>query len=176
MRLGSTGLNGGDFRVSIMAPRRVSFKRRRCPAVTAAWLLTYVVAAWGGSARGATVPSLDAKHLWALGMIETGNDDREIGGKGEISRYQLLPAVWRGYTQSRQYRNPAVSERIAQIHWARLMDAFQQTARREPSDFDMYVMWNAGYSYYERRGFNPHRISRLVSDRAQRFVNLANRQ
>src|ERR1700744_5210994 len=43
--------------------------------------------------------NLDAKRLYALGMIETGNDDGAIGLAGEISRYQLSPSVWKCYSK-----------------------------------------------------------------------------
>ena len=36
---------------------------------------------------------LDERRRFALGMIETGNDDHEIGGLGEVSRYQIMPSV-----------------------------------------------------------------------------------
>src|ERR1035437_8720650 len=37
------------------------------------------------------VSDLCPRRRFALGMIETGNNDREIGGAGEVSRYQLMP-------------------------------------------------------------------------------------
>ena len=60
---------------------------------------------------------LDSKRLFALGMIETGNNDREVGRAGEVSRYQILPVVWRNYSRSADYRNPQVSVQVAQRHW-----------------------------------------------------------
>ncbi|HXG48837.1 MAG TPA: hypothetical protein VNO52_14530, partial [Methylomirabilota bacterium] len=49
---------------------------------------------------------------------------------------------------------------------------FQARTGRAPSDFDRYVMWNAGFSYYCRLGFNPQRVHASIRDRAERFVNL----
>src|ERR1700752_3413422 len=49
------------------------------------------------------LPALDAKHLFGLGMIETGNDDCAVGAFGEVSRYQLRPAVWKSYSNSSVY-------------------------------------------------------------------------
>lgn len=105
-------------------------------------------------------------------MIETGNRDDEIGGAGEVSRYQIMPSVWRQYSQSQNYRNPNVSLTVAQKHWARLYTAFVKKAHREPTDFDMYVLWNTHYGYYASKGFNPNRLAPTVRDRAQRYVNL----
>jgi hypothetical protein len=115
---------------------------------------------------------LDRRHQFALGMLETGNDDREIGGAGEVSRYQIMPSVWRRYSASRNFGNPQVSLAVAQRHWATLYGAFKQQAGREPTDFDMYVLWNTHYGYYAARNFNPARLAPVVRDRAQRYVNL----
>jgi len=115
---------------------------------------------------------LDERRLYALGMIETGGDDQEIGRKGEISRYQIMPSVWRHYSDSQRYHDPETSAQVAQQHWTALYNGFKQQARREPTDFDMYVLWNTHYGYYARRGYKPERLSAIVRDRAQRFVNL----
>jgi len=115
---------------------------------------------------------LDQRHQFALGMLETGNDDREIGGAGEVSRYQIMPSVWRQYSPSRNYRNPEVSLAVARRHWATLYLAFKQQAGREPTDFDMYVLWNTHFGYYSGRNFDPARLAPAVRDRAQRYVNL----
>jgi hypothetical protein len=127
------------------------------------------------AAKSAT-PQLDQKHLWALGMIETGNNDWEVGGAGEISRYQIHPAVWKAYCASRDYENPVVSVRVAKAHWTYLAEYFKEHAGRTPTDFDMYVMWNTTYGYYAHKGFDPHRLAPVVQDRAQRFVNLVHRK
>lgn len=121
------------------------------------------------------VSMLDERRQFALGMIETGNNDREIGGAGEISRYQIMPAIWHQFTSSRSYRNPVVSQSVAQQLWTSLYYQFKQSAHREPTDFDMYVLWNTRYGYYASRGFNPRRLGPTVRDRAQRFVNLVER-
>jgi hypothetical protein len=115
---------------------------------------------------------LDAHRRLALGMIETGNRDDEIGGAGEVSRYQIMPSVWHQYSNSQNYQNPDVSLSVAQKHWAWLYTAFVKQAHRQPTDFDMYVLWNTHYGYYASRGFNPNRLGANVRDRAQRYANL----
>jgi len=121
-------------------------------------------------------PALDAQRLFALGMIETGNDDRMIGQAGEISRYQLSPPVWKSYSRSMDYRNPDVSWQVARRHWNFLAAYFKEKTGRQPTDFDMYVMWNTRYGYYAHKSFSPRQISPIVEERAQRFVNLVNRR
>lgn len=126
--------------------------------------------------RAEVQPELDSRRLNALGMIETGNDDRAIGKAGEISRYQLAPPVWKSYSQSMDYRNPDVSLQVARLHWNHLAAYFKEKTGRAPGDFDMYVLWNTRYGYYAHFNFSPRQISAIVRDRAQRFVNLVNRK
>jgi len=118
---------------------------------------------------------LDERRRFALGMIETGNDDHEIGGLGEVSRYQIMPSVWRHYSNSRRYHDPETSTEVARQLWSTLHDSFKQQARREPTDFDMYVLWNTRYGYYAHHGFKPARLDPVVREHAQRFVNLIQR-
>ena len=115
------------------------------------------------------------KLFFALGMIESGNDDRGVGRAGEVSRYQIHPAVWRNYSESREYQNPGVSLQVARQHWNYLATYFRDKTGREPAPFDMYVLWNSRFGYYARKEFNPARVSAVVRERAQRFVNLVNR-
>ncbi len=119
---------------------------------------------------------LNAKRVFALGMIETGNNDREIGAAGEVSRFQIHPTVWKVYSQSLDYANPDISLQVARRHWTYLANYFREKAGREPEDFDMYVLWNTKFGYYARKGFSRLQISFLVQDRARRFVNLVNRK
>jgi len=117
----------------------------------------------------------DARMFFALGMIESGNNDRGVGRAGEVSRYQIHPSVWRTYSESRDYQNPDVSRQVAQHHWNYLTNYFRDRARRDPTPFDLYVMWNTRFGHYARKGFDPSRLSPSVRNRAQRFVNLVNR-
>jgi hypothetical protein len=118
---------------------------------------------------------LDNRSLFALGAIETGNNDNEIGRAGEVSRYQIMPSVWKHYTHSSYYDDPQVSRAVAEQHWSSLRAAFKKQTGREPDNFDMYVLWNTCYGYYASKGFQPARLDPVVRDRAQRFVNLVER-
>jgi len=121
-------------------------------------------------------PALDSKRLFALGMIETGNDDTEVGAAGEVSRYQIHPTVWKAYSQRKDYQNTQAAIQVAQQHWTWLTEYFVEKTGRQPNDFDMYVLWNTKFGYYARRGFTPGRLAASVRDRANRFVNLVNRK
>jgi hypothetical protein len=117
----------------------------------------------------------DSKLFFALGMIESGNNDRGIGRDGEVSRYQIHPAVWKAYSASTDYSNPEVSAQVARQHWIYLASYFREYAGRDPTSFDLYVLWNTRFGHYARRGFDPTRLSSLVRNRARRFANLVNR-
>ena len=160
--LGSPALLGGLFTLIVC----LSFNARAIATNTGAT----------PTAPVAAPQMLDAKRLFALGMIETGNDDREVGGAGEISRYQIHPTVWKVYSNSRDYRNPDVALQVARLHWSYLAAYFKEKTGREANDFDMYVLWNTKYGYYAHKGFSAQHISPVVQERAQRFVNLVNRK
>ncbi len=117
----------------------------------------------------------DKKLFFALGMIESGNDDRGIGRAGEVSRYQIHPKVWKNYSGSREFENPEVSLQVAHQHWNHLTNYFRAKAGHEPTSFDMYVLWNTRFGYYARKGFHPDRLAGVIRDRAQRFLNLVDR-
>jgi len=110
--------------------------------------------------------------LEAISMIESGGNDWAVGKAGEVSRYQLLPKTWRHYTTFQAYSNPLLARQIARQHLAALEANFRARAGREATDFDCYVLWNAGLHYYARIGFQPARVHPVIRERAERFVNL----
>jgi len=65
---------------------------------------------------------------------------------------------------------------MARVVAGRLMSdleaEFRRRARRDPTDFDRYVLWNAGPAYYAQIGYSRARVSRVVRERAVRFANL----
>jgi len=110
--------------------------------------------------------------LEALSMIETGDDDWAVGRFGEVSRFQIRPQVWRQYSQSSAFANQEVASIVAQKHIDHVEALFRSRTGRDATDFDFYVIWNAGFSYYERLGFSPDRVSRIIRSRANRYLNL----
>jgi hypothetical protein len=115
---------------------------------------------------------LNNARQYALGMIETGNNDGAIGGLGEVSRYQIMPSVWKHYSTSRSYRNLDVATEVARQHWTSLYEYFKNKTEREPTNFDMYVLWNTRHGHYAAKEFTPARLNPVIRDRAQRFANL----
>lgn len=108
----------------------------------------------------------------AISLIESGGNDSAVGGAGEVSRYQILPRVWKTYSRSRDYQNRYLASDIARRHLDTLQRSFERAAGRKPGDFDLYVLWNAGMDYYRRHGFSPRRVHNVIRERADRFVNL----
>jgi hypothetical protein len=110
--------------------------------------------------------------LEAISMIETCDRDWIVGKAGERSRYQIMPSVWSHYTPSRDYSNPQLARAVAERHLTALEETLRKEAGREPTDFDRYVLWNAGPTYYAKINFDARRVSPVVRERAQRYVNL----
>ncbi len=105
-------------------------------------------------------------RLSALSMIETGNNDAQVGRAGEISRYQVLKAEWKSVCSSTRYRDPALARQVALQLIEQRREKFKALYRREPTDFEFYALWNAPSQVLTGR------ISYVVAERAKRFVNL----
>src|SRR6266850_799407 len=86
--------------------------------------------------------------LEAISMIESGNNDDAVGRAGEVSRYQIRPEVWRVFSQSSEYSNARVAASVAQQQLNWLSKFYLERTGRAADDFDLYVMWNAGPTYY----------------------------
>jgi hypothetical protein len=96
----------------------------------------------------------------ALSMIESGDDDHAIGPGGEISRFQIGRKLWPGGDP----QNPQVALAVAQEIMRPRLAGFQQSHKREATDFEFYVLWNAPW-----QADHP---SAVVTERARRFANL----
>ena len=104
----------------------------------------------------------------ALSQLESGNNDLVRGAAGEVSRYQVRPEIWQQYAASNlNWLVPADALRVAQKIMRERCADFERTLRRQPTDFEFYVLWNA-----------PARIAepaRAVRKRAERFCNLVSK-
>jgi len=114
--------------------------------------------------------SMGMDRISALSMLETGNNDRMVGRAGEISRYQILKTEWRSVTNSARWADAQVSKEVAQTLLDRRVNEFRTIFRRDPTDFEFYVLWNAPSQVL--RG----KVSRVVAERAGRFSNLCSRR
>ena len=108
-------------------------------------------------------------RMAALSMLETGNNDRVVGGAGEISRYQILKREWHTVTNSTCYADPKTASAVTRRLLTRRVDDFRAVYHRAPTDFEFYGLWNAPNQTL--RG----RVSRVVAERCRRFCNLCKR-
>ncbi len=128
------------------------------------YILAFLLTAAGAKA--------ELSRLDALSLIESGDNDAAVGRAGEVSRFQIMPHVWSHYSGSRAFRNTKVSTTVAAMHLQELTTWFQQRTGRAASDFDIYVLWNAGPTYYHRIGFKTSRVNRVITERARRYAAL----
>lgn len=114
----------------------------------------------------------------SLGMFETGATswqksaaDYVRGGSGEVSRFQIMPEVWRRYTRSREYDNPEVAWIVAQRIIADRTAEFRRATGREPNGQELYLLWNKP-GHFAAAGYQAGRVKADYRSRAQRFANL----
>ena len=94
----------------------------------------------------------------ALSMLESGNNDFAHGRSHEVSRWQMLPSVWRSHTRLplSASTNAITAQRVALAVLQERVTAFVVRYHREPTPFETYVLWNP----------------RCPKETAQRFANL----
>jgi hypothetical protein len=114
----------------------------------------------------------------SLAMLETGAiqpqygaPDRIRGNSGEVSRYQIMPDVWRRYSNSREYENPEVSWQVASKILSDRIEWFKKIEGREPSSMEIYLLWNKP-GHFQATGFTASKVKKSYRERANRFANL----
>ena len=114
----------------------------------------------------------------ALAEFETGATkstrcaaDLSIGKRKEVSRFQILPYVWRQYSASRDYSDPETAWNVAVRILNEREQVFRQATQRDWDYTDIYLMWNAP-GEYRRANWDRTNVSRPVLERAARFANL----
>lgn len=126
----------------------------------------------------AALPCRAMELKQALGQIESGASkptrcaaDWKVGSRREVSRYQILPSVWRKYSDSRDYQDPSVAWEVTQRILMDRYNQFRAATGREWNAQDLYIMWNAP-GVYEKANWDRRKVSRVVLERAERFANL----
>lgn len=117
----------------------------------------------------------------ALAMEESGTDDSAIGQAGEVSRYQVLPEVWKRCTNSIAWdasnpaknvqlipTNPKQANFVAWLIMFQRDEQFQKTYHRAPTDLEWALLWKC-----PSRVNNP---TKQKLEQAQRVANLINRK
>ncbi len=111
------------------------------------------------------LPATAMERWVALAQLESGNRDGAVGRAGEISRYQIKPALWRRYASPTAHwtdRHQAL--RVARRIMAERTADFERSYGRSPTDFEFYVLWNA-----PAQSLHP---AKAVAERARRFCDL----
>ena len=113
-----------------------------------------------------------------LAQFETGATrptrcaaDLAVGSHKEISRYQILPSVWRDYSRTKSFQDPNVAWTVTQRILRDREAEFRRATGREWDAVDLYLMWNAP-GVYRRAQWNRAKVSHVVLDRAKRFDSL----
>jgi len=93
---------------------------------------------------------------------------------GEVSRYQIRPEIWKAYSAGHHYdyTDHGFALSVAEKYLKRLKAEFAEATGRQATEEDCLIMWKAGFSCYEKRGFRPARMSSAHQDRINRFRNL----
>jgi hypothetical protein len=120
----------------------------------------------------------------ALSMLESGDNDFAVGPRGEVSRYQIMPSVWRTMTKQHCYIifKDGSEKAFRDFSPTNSMDAVQAAmeiqAMREyhfeknngrfvpVTDSEFALLWHC-----PDRIYNP---TKSDLDYAQRFCNLVN--
>lgn len=142
-----------------------------------ALLPSAMVVAGTGATNNATTPeprALITNHdnswqdarLVALAELESGNRDGTTGRAGEVSRYQILPSVWRQYTglPLDAAINPFTAANVVQ----RIMADRIKHFGKQPSDEEWYLLFHC-----PSHVVHPNRMELKT---AIRFENLCHEQ
>jgi hypothetical protein len=113
--------------------------------------------------------NLEGRRFAALAAIETGSrDDLPPGAAGEVSRFAVVPAVWRKYTSLplSSARNPLTALNVARAVMEDRVARFAHRRGRQPTDAEWSMLWHA-----------PNRSRWTATDRdySRRFSNLVAR-
>jgi hypothetical protein len=95
------------------------------------------------------------------------------GGSGEVSRYQIMPDVWKRYSTTRDYHNPVEAWQVAERILRDRVEDFQQKTQRVPDATELYLLWNKP-GHFAGVNYSLKRVDRLYLNRARRFANLYN--
>lgn len=122
--------------------------------------------------------AFDAPVRASLAMIETGATsnhkgkwDYTRGGSGEISRFQIMPDVWRRYTKSQNWTNPEIAWTVAQRILNDRVKLFRSKVGRDPEPVELYLLWNKP-GHFAANKYKFYLVKRTYLQRAKRFANL----
>lgn len=140
----------------------------RCYAMARfGWIpFAFASVAMGDPGHGADLNRMNhADALFsALSQVESGDNDRAIGPKGERTRYQILPAVWKRFGGGANPVEPVSALRVAESVMRPRVNSFIKTQGRPPSAQEWYLLWHC-----PARVMSPRKAD---LEKAERFANL----
>ncbi|MGB0582712.1 MAG: hypothetical protein ACPGVU_23755 [Limisphaerales bacterium] len=132
----------------------------------------------GSVVLGHTTDTSTSSVKKSLAMIETGATsfnkgkwDYTRGGSGEISRFQIMPDVWRRYTKSVNWTNPEIAWTVAKRILDDRVTAFRTKVGRRPDEVELYLLWNKP-GHFAANKYKFYLVKRTYLQRAKRFANL----
>jgi hypothetical protein len=109
---------------------------------------------------------IEPAHLMAaLSVIESGNNDKAIGKAGEVSRYQIIPRIWRTYGGGNP-RNAVEAKRVATKIMTARIGQFEAKHGRQPTLVEVYALWRSPVRALQLK------VSSAVRECGNRFSNL----
>lgn len=124
---------------------------------------------------GLTVPIQDLEFLRAIAMVESGEEDRCIGRNGEVSRYQILPWIWKSYSPYPltidNIRDPNKSAHTCYLILKDHSDELMKITKDYPTIKEVYITYNYGFKRLRKHKYNFSRLPESVKCRAHRVEN-----
>lgn len=129
-------------------------------------LLAFASVALGDPGHGADLNRMNhANALFsALSQVESGDRDHAVGLKGEVTRFQILPAVWKRFGGVANPVEPVSALRVAELVMRPRVNSFIKTQGRPPSAQEWYLLWHC-----PARVMKPRKSD---TQKAERFANL----
>ena len=132
--------------------------RKRNAGVASLLFSAYMVC----SSMGAPIPQ---SWLKALEEVESNGNPRAVGRHGEMTKFQVMPSVWREYNNKPIHRcGPNEIAATVKEIWSDRVDAFTLRHGRKPTAAELYLIWHR-----PARATRPTKVER---ERAVRFSNL----
>lgn len=112
-----------------------------------------------------SLPSQDIL-LSAIAEIESGNNPKAVGKMGEVSEYQVLPAVWAFYGGTSVHVSQD-RKRVAGLILNKLVSEYRSTYGKDPTVKQVYLLWNQPHVILSGR-----RPTQRGNEAACRFQNV----
>lgn len=126
-------------------PRYLCFRRSFSIKCLALLGVLYLSGGLVGEAHATNYERQRDSFLSAVALVETGNNPRAVGSKGERGLYQFTRQTWKQHTKKSHYKahDPSYSQVIAKKHYDWL---YKNLTRKgyPASPYWIAVAWNSG--------------------------------